>query len=1164
MTLAFYNLAAELAMLCGDFEVMEQLIETVIAKTQSLVDRVNVYCIQIQVQTSQNKLAEAVASGIQFLQELDVKMPATPTFAEIKQSMEEINELIGDRQVEDFGDLPVMTDASKIAIIQIASSLLPVTFVSSPLLFALLTSLSVKLSLQYGNISSSAFNYACYSVNCCNLLQDVDLALQFNQLAFNVVFKLDSKASKPKVMMSRGVFVLHRKAHIKETLPFLSESYAIALEVGDLECVGISGYCFCLHSFCCGQPLSIVEEDTRTYYNGLVQVNQLMTANYCLIYWQSTLNLLGLAEDPTKLSGSALEEREFLPLLLSMNDLFGLYNFYLYKLILSFLFGDWEQGNNYALEVRNYLTVAGGMVSKGIFYFYDSLIAIAQLSQSSGETSQLLERVAQNQSELQHWAHHAPMNYQHKVDLVEAEKCRVLGQKAEAIEFYDRAISGAKTNEYIQDAALANELAGKFYLDWGRPRIAQDYIIEAYYGYAHWGAKAKVADLEKRYPQLLAPILQQTRSTLSTNETIFALGTVTSASSPTSSSSASVALDLAAILKASQTISGEIELDKLLSSLLAIVIENAGADKCVLMMLQDSRLLIKGSMTLGTEPVVLENLPVEETQELPLKLISKVKHHWQTAVLIDATADPTLASDPYIRRQQPKSILCSPILHQGKLMGILYLENNLATGAFTSDRVELLNLLCAQAAISLENAQLYKRSQQYSQQLEHSLAELSAAQSRFHNLVDNVPGAVYQYQMTHEGIFSLTYISADCQSLFEITPEQAAAKAEFLPKLVHPEDLVSFQQSRTDTIQARSSWQWEGRIITRSGIIKWIHGSSRIEQRPDGSMVWDGLFLDISERKKAELALEQKSLDLQQALEDLQNAQLHIVQSEKMSALGNLVSGIAHEMNNPLGFISATLQQAKPTVTDVFEHLKLYQEMFPNSSEEILDHAEEIDLDYSLEDLPKMLDSMVMACDRLKNISTSLRTFSRADKDYKVAFNLHEGIDSTVLILKHRLKANEQRPAIEVVKDYGNLPQVMCFPGQLNQVFMNILANAIDALETANLGKTYAEIEAAPNQIKIQTSLLDDNFVQILIHDNGCGMDLSTQKRIFEQGFTTKNVGKGTGLGMAIAYQIITEKHGGTITSDSTVGKGTTLAIALPIARSKAVFPLETRRFAEL
>jgi signal transduction histidine kinase len=412
---------------------------------------------------------------------------------------------------------------------------------------------------------------------------------------------------------------------------------------------------------------------------------------------------------------------------------------------------------------------------------------------------------------------------------------------------------------------------------------------------------------------------------------------------------------------------------------------------------------------------VLQRLPIESSQDIPLKLIYKVKNHRQTAVLLDATADPTLVNDPYIMRQQPKSILCSPILHQGKFLGILYLENNLVTGAFTSDRVQLLNLLCAQAAISLENAQLYERAQNYAQQLEQSFAES-----------------------------------------------------------------------------------------------------------------------------------QQKSEDLQQALQDLQQTQLQMVQSEKMSALGNLVAGVAHEMNNPLGFIAASLKQAKPTFTDIVEHLKLYQESFANPSDEIKDHAEEIDLDYSLSDLPKMIDSMSMACDRLKNISTSLRTFSRADQDYKVPFNIHEGINSTILILKHRLKTNDLRPAIEVVTNYGNLPQIECFPGQLNQVFMNILANAIDALEESNQGRSFEEIKANPNLITITTSI-ENNLVKIAIADNGKGMNEQVKSKVFDHLFTTKAVGKGTGLGLAIARQIVEETHGGKLSFNSVLGHGTEFITEIPV-----------------
>ncbi|MBE8966131.1 AAA family ATPase [Nostocales cyanobacterium LEGE 12452] len=1153
MTLAFHELAAEVAMLCGDFETMEKFIDLVTEQAHSLLEQVNVYRIRIQAKTSQRQLSEVLAIGIKLLQQLGVTIAESPTPADIQQSIQEINELIGDRQIADFVYLPVMTDANKIAITQIASSIMAAAYTCGSLLYPLLATLLVKLFLRHGNISVSATNYTCYSLVLCNM-QNIDLAAQFGQLALNVAAKFDDKASKLEVFFLLGNFILHRKSHLKEMLPLLSESYTLGLEVGNLEYAGYAVHNFCLISFWCGQPLANLEEDTRTYYHALVQLKQLGAANYCLIDWQVISNLLGLAKHPTILSGSAFQETEFIPLLQSANDIYGLYIFYSYKLMLCFLFGKVEPANNYAFECRNYFMSGAGTVAEPAFYFYDSLVALALLSQPSSEVSTVLERVAENQTKLQHWAHHAPMNHQHKVDLVEAEKCRVLGQKCTAIELYDRAILGAKENEYIQEEALANELAAKFYLNWDKEKIAQIYMQEAYYCYARWGAKAKVADLEKRYPQLLASILQQTRSTLSTYETIFALGSVTSISSPTSSGSASVALDLAAILKASHTISGEIELEKLLSSLLRIVIENAGADKCVLMLLRDDRLLIKGSITEGSEPVVLQRLAVEDSQDIPLKLIYKVKHNRQTVVLINAIADPNLANDPYIMRQQPKSILCSPILHQGKLLGILYLENNLVTGAFTSDRVELLNLLCAQAAISLENARLYERSLEYSQQLERSLEELSAAQSvfqasqqRLQLLVQQTPLAVIEWDTNYQ----VTDWNPAAEKIFGYSKQEALGCGF---KFIIPQKIqVEMERVSVEIISQEGGNYSINENVTKDGKIIICAWYNNPLVNADGKLIGVASLADditeqqaaLRERKVAEVQLQEKAQELETAVQNLQQAQLQMVQTEKMSALGNLVAGVAHEMNNPLGFIAASLKQAKPTIADIVEHLRLYQGSLPNKSDKIEDHAEEIDLDYSLEDLPKMIDSMSMACDRLKNISTSLRTFSRADQDYKVPFNIHQGIDSTILILKHRLKANEQRPAIQIVANYGNLPQVECFPGQLNQVFMNLLANAIDALDESNYGLSFEEIKANPNCITITTSV-ENNLIKVLITDNGKGISEEVRQKIFDHLFTTKAVGKGTGLGLAIARQIIEETHGGKLSFNSVIGEGTEFLIEIP------------------
>lgn len=1004
ITLELYNVGAELAALSGDFETMNHLIDQVISQVDNWLDKVDIYRINIQANVSQNKLSEAIAIGKELLKNLGVNYPANPTENDIEQVIAEVLELIGDRDIDDLVNLPLMTDINKIAILQIANSMIPVAYICQPRLFPLLISLAVKLSIQYGNTSGSAFSYACYGVICCNLVQDIDRGFKFGQLAMKLVEILDIKTAKAEVTNVVCLFILHRKFHGKTVIPLFQESYKGALEIGNHELAGYCAQNVCLNSFWSGETLATLEQQMSGYSQGLERLNQLTTANYCRIYWQSTLNLLGLAVNPHILSGEAMEEKQILTRITDSHDVLGFYLFFLYKMMLCYLCGELKLAETYAVEAKQYLMGGAGMISIPAFYFYDSLTALGIYSPEHEQKSELWQRVEENQQHLGNWAHYAPMNHQHKFDLIEAEKCRVLDKRVEAIDLYEQAILGAKKHEFIQEEALANELAAKFYLNWGKEKLAMVYMREAYYCYARWGAKAKTDQLENTYPNLLQPILAATGANLNPMATLATVVTPSISSNTSTSSNRSSAssinnlLDFSAILKAAQAISSTIKLEELLQQLTKIILQNSGGSRCALILPDaDGNWLVR---SLATSKNTEKNTELcgellTETTKVPVKLINYVKNT-KNVVVIDNLATDLPVIDKYLQERQSKSVLCLPILNHGNLVGIVSLENLRISGVFTSDRLVVLNLLCTQAAISLENARLYQQSQDYVEQIKQS--------------------------------------------------------------------------------------------------------------------------------------------------------QLQLIQSEKMSALGNLIAGVAHEINNPIGFIHGNINEAMKSVEDLTEYLRLYQEKFVDPGAEIAAQYEELEIEYHLEDLPKMLESMKLGCDRIKDISTSLRIFSRADLDHQVSCDIHQGIDSTLLILKHRLKANQHRPAINVVKNYGNLPPIKCFPGQINQVFMNIVANAIDVLDEVAMNSTFENLKINHQIITISTQVLPEkNSVEIRIRDNGTGMPDAVKSQIFDYLFTTKGVGKGTGLGLAIARQIVVEKHKGSLQVESEIGQGSEFCICLPI-----------------
>jgi len=313
-----------------------------------------------------------------------------------------------------------------------------------------------------------------------------------------------------------------------------------------------------------------------------------------------------------------------------------------------------------------------------------------------------------------------------------------------------------------------------------------------------------------------------------------------------------------------------------------------------------------------------------------------------------------------------------------------------------------------------------------------------------------------------------------------------------------------------------------------------------VERSTELTKLNQSLESEISDRKQAQT-------ELQQTLQELQSTQSQLIQTEKMSSLGQLVAGVAHEINNPVNFIFGNIIHASKYTQDLLELLHLYQTEFRNPGHKIEEKLEDIDLEFVMDDLPKVLGSMKMGSVRIQQIVLSLRTFSRLDEADMKEVDIHEGIDSTLLILQNRFKAKPEHPKIELIKDYGELPLVECYAGQLNQVFMNIINNAIDALDSYNDERSLEEIYTHPSQITICTKIISDNRVLIRIADNGPGMTEEVKQKLFDPFFTTKAVGHGTGLGLSISYQIVVQRHSGVLWCESELGKGTEFWINIPL-----------------
>ncbi len=1071
LTLALYQEAAIVAYLHGDFEQMETLSMLVLGNARTVLEQVKIYELEIEACLVQNNFKEALTIGVEVLQLLGLILPQSPNNLNIKLA------------TENLINLQEMTDPESLAAMSILGKMLGIGYISMPEILVPIVLTQIDLSIKYGNAPQSSLAYATYGVILCTTTPKIEAGYKYSQLGLRLVEKLNAQHLKALIFDTFANHILHWKEHLKGSLSILKEAYYSAIETGNIEFIGYCLFDYCFNSFALGSKLKQLKEESINYYKIVERYRNTRCLIGLAMYLQVISNLLDNAENTTRLFGEFYNEEKFLPLLIESSERQGIFLHYLNTLVLCFLFEKYNEAAKNSTRAEPYLDGVSGMVAIPLFHFYDSLVHLSMFVEVSNvEQENALKRVKTNQDKMRVWADHAPMNYLHKFYLVEAEKARVFDQFLEAMDYYDRAISLAKENEYIHEAALAYELAAKFYLSKDKELTAKAYMQEAHYYYQLWGATAKVKHLETQYPQLFV-IHNNTHSEVSNSISI-------------TGSRSNSSLDISTVMKASEAISGEIILDQLLSKLMKILIENVGAQLGYLILETQGKLRIEAECFSDNKKVtVRQSIPVETFPKIPESIVSYVARTKEKVVLNNATAEGNFTNDPYIKKTQPQSILCAAFMNQGQLSAIVYLENRQTAQAFTPERLEVLQLLSGQAAIAIANAKLY--------------TEVKERENRLTQFIDAMPIGV----IVHDNTGQITYTNqtaCELSRIYTIPKASSEQLAEIYQlyqagtnQLYPTENLPIVRSLRGETVKIEDMEFHGGDQILSLEV-----SSTPIIDETGQINYAIAAFQDITERKKAEKLLADYNRTLeQQVAERTEELRREIIERKRAEAAAQaanqaksiFLANMSHELRTPLNAILG-FSQLMNRSSSLSGELQDYLGIISRNGEHLLTLINQV-LDLSkLEAGRATLNETNFDFHRLLNDLEDLFQFSAESKGLQLL--IERNID-----VPRYIKSDETK---------------------LRQILINLISNAI---KFTSVGGVYVRIKA--------NSLSDK--IDFEIEDTGQGISEHELESLFEAFVQTQAGQKsqeGTGLGLTIAQNFI-QLMGGEISVTSQVGSGT-------------------------
>ena len=1030
LTFALELHRAECEFLTGELAA-ETRLAALSARATNTVDRAAVTCLQIDLYTTWGRSDRAIAVGLDNLRLLGLDWSANPTEAEARRAYEHIWSQLGDRRIEQLIDLPLMRNPASLATLDVLSRLVPPAYFTDVHLGILISCRAVSLSIERGNHDESCVHYQFLGTIAGVRFGHYQAGFSFGKLGCDLVEQRGLKRLEARTLMLFGALLVPWTRHVRECRDPLYRALETATQSGDLIYAAYSYTTLIAKFLTAGDPLAEVQREAE---QGLAFAQHLrfgFAIDVILPQLGLIRTLRGLTPDFGTFDDTQMDERQMERHFADTPDLaLAECLYWIRKLQARFLAGDHRAAVEASWRAQRLLSRAELQFEKAEYHFFSALAHAASCDSAPADRRQRhWEALTGHHAQLQVWAENGPANFEDRAALVAAEIARLEGRELDAPRLYEQAIRAARANEFIQNEAIAYERTAHFYMARAFGDIATMYLRKARYCYRAWGADAKVRRLDELYPHI--------------RQEEPAPGLMNTIQAPVEH------LDLATVIKVSQSVSGEIVLDKLIDTLMRTAIEQAGAERGVLILARGAERRIAAEATTAGESVIVHlRDEVVLGTTLPESVLHYVVRSRESVILDDAAVQSSFATDPYIRQRQARSVCCLPLLNQAKLIGLLYLENNLAPGVFAPARTAVLKLLAFQAATALQNTGLYR--------------DLADREAKIRRLVDaNIIG-IFIRSMSGEVDGPIVEANDAFLRIVEYGREDLSSGrirwAHLSPPEWHEVDARAVAElKKTGILPA-----YEKEYFRKDGSrVPVLVGAAILENGTDAV----AFVLDLSDRKRAEA----EARDSERRYREVQSELAH---GNRVAAMGQLTASIAHEIRQPLSALMMNGNTALRWLTT---------------------HPPEID------EVRQAIESIVKDANRANDVISRIHGLVRKAAPSKDPFDINEAI-LEVVALVHAETLKQGVATQTQLAD--NLPRICGDRVQLQQVLINLAINAIQAM---------SGVEGV-RALHISTAYDASEGVCVAVRDTGPGLCAAKLPDLFEPFYTTKPSGMGMGL----------------------------------------------------